>query len=241
VTRFLFSSTKIQSSHHQNCIGFINININRNLSSFWRCKDWFEAIIILFWNGECPCEALLIYAKGRGLQILSSHLCISNVMWLIPISWKSACIWQSSDQISIFLLKKTKIWSLYHQICTGTTGMGTKWIIFLIRRYKDHIGGHPPSVSIYSLSPYFRTVFIMTQNQSLHLCIDDRILWIPISMKPVQLWWCEDWIFVDENKNLVTAPPDLRRCHWYGYQMDRILNMEVQGPYQKSPTLSINV
>ena len=60
-------------------------------------------------------------------------------------------------------------------------------------------------------------------------------------MKPVQFWWCEDWIFADENKNLVTAPPDLRRCHWYGYQMDRILNMEVQGPYQKSPTLSINV
>src|SRR5258706_11534467 len=119
--------------------------------------------------------------------------------------------------------------------------MDIKLIIFLIKSYKWNIVGFPQSVSIYRVSPYFRTVFPMTQNQSLHLHIDDTILCIPISMRPVQLWWCEDWIFADENKSLVTAPPDLRRCHWYGYQMDRIPNMEVQGPYQKSPTLSINV
>src|SRR5258706_38039 len=87
----------------------------------------------------------------------------------------------------------------------------------------------------------FQNNIIMASNQSLHLQMDDKFLLIFILMKPMQFWWCEDWIFADENKNLVTAPPDLRRCHWYGYQMDRILNMEVQGPYQKSPTLSINV
>jgi len=35
----------------------------------------------------------------------------------------------------------------------------------------------------------------MAQIQSLHLCIDDRILLIPISILPVQIWQCKDWIF----------------------------------------------
>jgi len=60
-------------------------------------------------------------------------------------------------------------------------------------------------------------------------------------MKPVQFWWCEDWIFVDENKNPVTAPPDLHRNFWYGYQMNPIINIEVQGLYQKSPACCTNV
>jgi len=66
---------------------------------------------------------------------------------------------------------------------------------------------------MYRVNPYFRIVLLMTQNQSLHLYIDDRIRLIPISMEPVQFWRCEDWNFVDENKNPVTAPPDLHRCH----------------------------
>ena len=67
-------------------------------------------------------------------------------------------------------------------------------------------------------TPYFSMVIFMPQNQSSHLCIDDRIHMIPISMVPVQFWQCEDWIFIDENKNPVTAPPDLDWHHWYGYQ-----------------------
>ena len=35
----------------------------------------------------------------------------------------------------------------------------------------------------------------MAQIQSLHLCIDDRILLIPISILPVLREWCKDWIF----------------------------------------------
>ena len=35
----------------------------------------------------------------------------------------------------------------------------------------------------------------MAQIQILHLCIDDRILSMPISILPVQIWQCEDWIF----------------------------------------------
>ena len=31
----------------------------------------------------------------------------------------------------------------------------------------------------------------MAQIQFLHLCIDDRTLLIPISILPVQIWWCE--------------------------------------------------
>ena len=122
------------------------------------------------------------------------------------------------------LLVKTEIWSLHHQICTSAIGMGVKWIALSIRRCKDHIGGHPPSVSMYRVNPYFRIVLLITQNQSLHLHIDDRIRLIPISMEPVQFWQCEDWNFVYENKNPLTAPPDLHRCHWYGYQMNLNLN-----------------
>jgi len=81
----------------------------------------------------------------------------------------------------------------------------------------------------------------MAQNQSLHLQNDDIILLIPNSMKPVQLWWCEDWIFADENKNPVTAPLNLHGCHWSGYQMNPIINLEVQGLYRKSPACCTNV
>src|SRR5258706_3178038 len=100
-----------------------------------------------------------------------------------------------------------------------------------MQRCKDHIGGHPPSVSMYRVSPYFRIVLLITQNQSLHLHIDDRIRLIPISMVQVQFWRGEDWIFVDENKIPVTAPPDLHWHHSYDYQMNLIFNAEVQGSY----------
>ena len=65
VTGFLFSCTKIQSSHHQDCAGYIDIGINRVLLSFWRCKDWIWAIRALFWNHACLCGALRIYTEGR--------------------------------------------------------------------------------------------------------------------------------------------------------------------------------
>src|SRR5258706_11195969 len=84
-------------------------------------------------------------------------------------------------------------------------------------------------------------VFSIIQNWSLHLRIGDRIQLIPISMTPLQVWWCKNWIFVDENKNPVTAPPYLHWNHWYGYQMKRIINSEVQGLYQKSPALCTDV
>jgi len=64
---------------------------------------------------------------------------------------------------------------------------------------------------MYRVSPYFRIVLLIARNKSLHLCIDDRVRLIPISMEQVQFWWCEDWNFVDENKIPVTTPPDL---HW---------------------------
>src|SRR5258706_11568271 len=94
---------------------------------------------------------------------------------------------------------------------------------------------------MYRVNPYFRTMLLMTQNQSLHLRIDDMVRLIPISMRPTQLWRCEDWIFDDENKNPVTAPPDLHQCHWCGFQMNCILNSEVQGLYRKSTARSIKV
>src|SRR5258706_7795496 len=87
----------------------------------------------------------------------------------------------------------------------------------------------------------FQNNIIMASNQSLHLQMDDRFLLIFILMKPMQFWWCEDWIFVEENKNLVTAPPDLHWHHWYGYQMNCILNTEVQGPYWRTPAFSIKL
>ena len=43
---------------------------------------------------------------------------------------------------------------------------------------------------------YFRNLIIMDLNRSLHLCIDGRVRFIPISMKPVQLGRCEDRIFI---------------------------------------------
>ena len=53
----------------------------------------------------------------------------------------------------------------------------------------------------------------MAQIQFLHLCIDDRTLFIPISILPVQIWWCEDWIFgaqvkYSDHAGLVHAPPN---------------------------------
>src|SRR5258706_3109601 len=87
--------------------------------------------------------------------------------------------------------------------------------------------------------PLFQNNVVMAQNQSFHLRIDNRIRLIPISMDPVQFWQCEDWIFDDENKNPVTAPPDLHQCHWCGYQMNYILNSEVQGLY-RSPLPSVS-
>ena len=137
-------------------------------------------------------------------------------------------------------LVKLKIWSLHHQICTSAIGMGIKWIKLTIWRCKDHIGSQPPSVLMCRVNPYFRTMLLMAHNQSLHLHIDDRIHVIPISMVPVQFWWCEDWNFVDENKSPVTAPPDLHRNHWHGYHMNFTINTEVQGLFRKSPALSIN-
>ena len=135
---------------------------------------------------------------------------------------------------------KIVIWLLHHQICTSVIDMGIKWTLFLIWRCKDYYGGYPLSISIYRVNPYFKVILLMTWNQSLHLRIDYWIILIPIPMKPVQFWRCKNWIFVDENKNPVTAPPGLHQHHWYGYQMNCIINLEVQGPYWRSSTLSIN-
>ncbi len=145
--------------------------------------------------------------------------------------------WWCEDWI---LLMKTKIWSLHCQTCTGVIDMGINRILSSMLRCKDYFGSHPLSVSTHRVNPYFRIVVHMTQSQSLHLRIDDRVWLIPISMKPVQFWRCEDWIFVDENKIPVTAPPDLHRHHLYGYHINSIINMEVQGPFWKSPAPSIN-
>ena len=38
------------------------------------------------------------------------------------------------------------------------------------------------------------------RNQSLHLRFDYRTPIIPISWIPVQIWWCEDWIFLTKAK-----------------------------------------
>ena len=62
--------------------------------------------------------------------------------------------------------------------------------------------------SIPSITAKVSRVINMTSNQLLHLRIDNMVQLMPISMYPVQFWWCEDWIFVSENKNLVTALPD---------------------------------
>src|SRR5258706_5075492 len=147
-------------------------------------------------------------------------------------------MWWCEDWI---FFVKTKIQLLHHRICTSTIGMGIKWIVFLMWRCKDYIGSPPPSVSMYRVNPYLRTMLLITQNQFLHLRIDYRIRLIPISMRPVHFWRCEDWIFDDENKNTVTAPPDLHQCHWCGDQINCILNLEVQGLYRKSAALSIKV
>ena len=81
----------------------------------------------------------------------------------------------------------------------------------------------------------------MAHIQSLHLCIDYKIQLISISILPVPIWWCEDWIFMVWNKNPVLTPPNLHWHHWYGYQLNPIPNPEVQGLYPRSLTLSVNV
>jgi len=66
---------------------------------------------------------------------------------------------------------------------------------------------------MYRVNPYFRTMLLMTRNQSLHLRIDDMVRLIPISMRPAQLWRCEDWIFLATWRcsyctGMVHAPPN---------------------------------
>jgi len=48
-------------------------------------------------------------------------------------------------------------------------------------------------------------------------------------MELVQIWWCSDWIFVCINKDPVLALPKPHWLHWYWYQMNPIINTEVQG------------
>ena len=132
----------------------------------------------------------------------SLHLRIDVRILLIPVSMKPVLFWKCKD----WIFGPKKIWSLHHQICTSAIDMGIKWMSFSIWRCKYHYGSHPPSASTYRGNPYFEMTFFMTWNQSLHLCIDDRIWLIPISMGPVWFWQCEDWIFDNGNKNPVTAP-----------------------------------
>src|SRR5258706_15824009 len=79
----------------------------------------------------------------------------------------------------------------------------------------------------------------MTSKESRRHRIDNMLRLIRVRMRRSQLWRCEVWIFDDENKNPVTAPPDLHQCHWCGYQMNYILNSEVQGLY-RSPLPSVS-
>ena len=60
-------------------------------------------------------------------------------------------------------------------------------------------------------------------------------------MLPGKIWWCEDWILLGKNKNLVLAPLNLHWYHWDGYQTNHTTNIEVQGLCLRSPSFSSNV
>ena len=63
---------------------------------------------------------------------------------------------------------------------------------------RDCIRSHLPAVCMcrprQGQSP-FQNAIIMAQKRSLHLCINNNIRSIPISMLPVRLWRCKAWIF----------------------------------------------
>ena len=184
------TKTKIQSPHHHICAGIHNIGISRMLQLLRRCKDhigshppsvhWCRVSpnfrTMFPWAGTSPCTSVL-----------------KLYFILYPFQWSR---WGFGGVRTGSFFVKTKIQSLHHHICTGIIETGIKLNIFLIKRCKDHIGGHPPSVSMYRVNPYFENDVLRAPNQSLHLRIDDRTPLVFISGLPVSIWRCEDWIFI---------------------------------------------
>ena len=142
--------TEIQSPHHGIYTGIHNMNINQILQSLWRCKDHIRGHP----PSVCMCRVNPYFRTIVPLP--ETSFCTSAlkvyVIWYLFQRFRR----RSGGARTGPFFVKTKIQSPHHHICTGIIEVGIKWNLFLIRRCKDYIGGHLPSVYMLRVNPYFR-------------------------------------------------------------------------------------
>ena len=111
---------------------------------------------------------------------------------MIPISMESAQIWQCSKQI--FVIKN-------QSDCHTTKSVPISLIWVSIELFHQYKGAR---IIFKFTCPWCKDAgqvtiseqYFMAPNWSLHLCINSTIQLIPISVKLVQIWWCEDQILL---------------------------------------------
>ena len=110
-------------------------------------------------------------------------------------------------------------------------------IVWVLIKYYDQYGGARTILEVTRPwcvcvgKPLFQNDGPITQNQSLHLHIDYRTRMIPISVIPVQIWRCEDWIFLVKTE--IQSPHHHICTGIHNMRISRVpgINTKVQGPY----------